>query len=45
MKQNLDEIFLAKVVVSNFPDKGWNADYEKLYNGIKPEWNYTIRET
>jgi hypothetical protein len=35
MKQNLDEIYLAKVIVSNFSDKGWNAEYDKLYNGYK----------
>jgi hypothetical protein len=35
MKQNLEEIYLIKVIVSNFPDKGWNADYDKLYNGYK----------
>jgi len=35
MKQNLDEIFLLKVIVSNYTDKGWNADYDKIYNGYK----------
>jgi len=35
MRQNLDEIYLIKVIVSNFPDKGWSADYDKLYNGYK----------
>jgi hypothetical protein len=35
MKQNLDEIYLIKVIASNYSDKGWNAEYDKLYNGYK----------
>lgn len=35
MTKNLDEIYLIKVIVTNFSDKGWNAEYDKLYNGYK----------
>ena len=35
MTKNLDEIYLIKVITMNFSDKGWNADYDKLYNGYK----------
>ncbi len=35
MTKNLDEIYLIKVIVSNFSDKGWSAEYDKLYNGYK----------
>ncbi len=35
MKQNLDEIYLIKVIVSNYSDKGWQADFDKIYLGYK----------
>ncbi|MCU0846263.1 MAG: hypothetical protein MUD12_00065 [Spirochaetes bacterium] len=35
MKKNLDRIYMLKVVVENFPDKGWKADFDKIYEGYK----------
>ncbi|HOO72364.1 MAG TPA: hypothetical protein PK926_11435 [Spirochaetota bacterium] len=35
MKKNLDQIYLLKVIVTNFSDKGWKGDYDKVYTGYK----------
>jgi hypothetical protein len=35
IKLNLDQIYLMKVIVTNFADKGWKADYDKVYEGYK----------
>lgn len=35
IKTNLEEIYLLKVIATNFGDKGWKTDYEKCYNGYK----------
>jgi HEPN domain-containing protein len=35
MKKNLDQIYLLKVIVSNYKDKGWDGDYNKCYEGYK----------
>ncbi len=35
MKQNLDSIYLLKVIVTNYSDKGWKGDYDKVYTGYK----------
>lgn len=35
MKKNLEQIYLLKVVVTNFKDKGWESDYKKCYEGYK----------
>ncbi len=35
MKKNLEQIYLLKVIVSNFKDKGWEGDYQKCYAGYK----------
>jgi hypothetical protein len=35
MKTNLDKIYLLKVIVTNFSDKGWKGDYDKVYTGYK----------
>jgi hypothetical protein len=35
MKKNLDQIYLLKVIVSNNKGKGWDADYQKAYNGYR----------
>ncbi|PKL41090.1 MAG: hypothetical protein CVV44_00180 [Spirochaetae bacterium HGW-Spirochaetae-1] len=35
MKKNLDQIYLLKVIVSNFKDKGWEEEYKKCYAGYK----------
>lgn len=34
-KRNLEQIYLLKVIVSNFPDKGWKEEYDKVYDGYK----------
>lgn len=35
MKKNLEQIYLLKVIVSNFADKGWKGEYDKVYTGYK----------
>ncbi len=35
MKDNLEEIYLLKVIVTNFPESGWKEDYNKLYETYK----------
>jgi len=35
MKTNLEQIYLLKVIVSNFKDQNWKADYDKVYAGYK----------
>lgn len=35
MKKNLEQLYMIKVIVTNFSDKGWKADYDKLYTGYK----------
>lgn len=35
MEENLNNIYMLKVIVSNFSDKGWNDEYQKLYDGYK----------
>ena len=35
MKENLDNIYLIKVISSNYPDSLAKDDYEKIYNGYK----------
>jgi hypothetical protein len=35
MKRNLEQIYLLKVIVTNFSDKGWKGDYDKAYEGYK----------
>ena len=35
VKRNLEQIYLLKVIVSNFPDKGWKPDYDKAYESYK----------
>ncbi len=34
IKQNLEQIYLLNVIVANF-DKGWKADYDKIYEEYK----------
>jgi hypothetical protein len=35
MEENLNNIYMLKVIVSNFSDKGWNDEYQKVYDGYK----------
>jgi len=35
MKKNLEQVYLLKVIKSNFKDKGWDSDYKKAYAGYK----------
>ena len=35
IKKNLEQIYLLKIIVSNFQDKGWKGDYDKIYEGYK----------
>jgi len=35
MKKNLEQIYLLKVIVSNFPDNNWQGEYDKAYQGYK----------
>jgi hypothetical protein len=35
MKDNLEQIYLLKVIVANFPEAGWKEDYNKLYETYK----------
>ena len=35
MKENLEQIYLLKVIVTNYKDKGWENDYKKAYEGYK----------
>jgi hypothetical protein len=40
IKQNLDQIYLLKVIVTNFADKGWKGDYDKVYDGYRKAMNF-----
>ncbi len=35
MKENLEEIYLLKVMVTNFPGEGWKKEYDELYEKYK----------
>ena len=35
MKDNLEQIYLLKVIVANFPEASWKEDYNKLYETYK----------
>lgn len=35
MRDNLEEIYLLKVIVTNFPQEGWKKEYEELYEKYK----------
>jgi len=35
MKKNLEQIYLLKVIVTNFKEKNWKGDYDKCYVGYK----------
>lgn len=35
IKDNLDKIYMLKVVVSNFPQDSWNKEYNDIYTGYK----------
>jgi opacity protein-like surface antigen len=35
MKENLEEIYLLKVIVTNFPGEGWKKEYDELYEKYK----------
>jgi len=35
IKENLEKIYMLKVVVSNFPQDSWNKEYTDIYNGYK----------
>jgi Ni/Co efflux regulator RcnB len=35
MQKNLEQVYLLKVIKTNFKDKGWDADYKKAYAGYK----------
>lgn len=40
INKNLEQIYLLKVIVSNFSDKGWKDDYDKSYTGYKKGMEY-----
>lgn len=35
MEDNLNSIYMLKVIVTNFSEKGWNDEYKKVYDGYK----------
>ncbi len=35
MRDNLERIYLLKVIVTNYKDKGWDAEYKKCYEGYR----------
>ncbi len=35
IKDNIEQIYLLKVMVSNFPETGWKEDYNKIYETYK----------
>ncbi len=35
IKQNLEQIYLLNVIVTNFKDYGWKGDYDKIYEEYK----------
>jgi hypothetical protein len=35
MSENLEKIYMLKIVVTNFKDRGWKPDYEKVYEEYK----------
>ena len=35
MKKNLEHIYLLKVIVTNYKDKGWQKEYDEAYSGYK----------
>jgi hypothetical protein len=34
-KQNLEDIYLIKIIIANFSDQGWQKDYETIYAQYK----------
>ncbi len=40
MKTNLEQIYMLKVIVSNFNEQGWKDEYEKVYAGYKDGMDY-----
>ena len=43
MKENIEKIYMLKVIVSNFPDKEWVKEYDDIYEGYKKEWPFFIK--
>ncbi|MCX7680020.1 MAG: hypothetical protein N2316_12505 [Spirochaetes bacterium] len=35
MRENIEDIYLLKVIVTNFPAEGWKKDYDELYEKYK----------
>mgnify|MGYP001072358682 CR=1 FL=1 len=35
VRENLEEIYILKVIASNYKDQGWDKDYQVLYDGYK----------
>ena len=35
IKENLENIYTLKVIVSNFKNQGWEGDYQKIYDSYK----------
>ncbi len=35
IKENLDQIYMLKVIASNFKDQGWDKDYQSIYDSYK----------
>jgi len=35
IKENLDQIYMLKVIASNFKDQGWEKDYQTIYDTYK----------
>ncbi|TAL36573.1 MAG: hypothetical protein EPN93_07025 [Spirochaetes bacterium] len=35
VRENLEEIYILKVISSNYKDQGWDKDYQGLYDGYK----------
>lgn len=40
MKENLDKIYMLKVIASNFKDQGWDKDYQQIYDSYKKGVGY-----
>ena len=40
IKENLEKIYVLKVIASNFKDQGWEGDYKKIYDQYKKGVGY-----
>lgn len=43
IKENLENIYMLKVIVSNYKDQGWEKDYDKIYQDYKKAVSFFYR--